>query len=813
MKRGGRAGGRGLLVEELERRELLSAAVGAGRSSLPMAYNTLALALTGNGKHKAVPSSTSPQAGSFIPTQILHAYGMDQVTFGSVKGDGTGQTIAIVDAYHDPTALNDLQAFDAQFGIPDPPSFRQVAQDGSQNFPTTDPAGAGNPNGTWEIEESLDIEWAHAMAPGANILLVEASDNSFANLLQQAEAWVRTQPGVSVVSMSFGSGEFGTETTLDSLFTTPSGHIGETFVAATGDDGKPGGYPAYSPNVVAVGGTSLTLDGSGNYVSETGWSGSGGGISAVESQPSYQNGVVTQSTTRRTTPDVAMVADPDTGVAVYDSFDFPGSPWITVGGTSLATPLFAASIAVADQGRVLQGLGTLDGRNNTLPTLYSASAAQFHDITSGSNGNNQFAGPGYDLVTGRGSPMLNFIVPDLVGVTGSISGHTFEDFNGDGIDDGNDTPLAGVTVFLDSNNNGVLDSGVTQTFASGTVNLGIPDANSGGVTSTQTLSGLSGNVAHVTVTFTISHPRDSDLTGTLIGPDGTAITLFSGLSGTNFSGTTLDDQAATPITSSTSSSYSGTYQPSPGKLSSFIGKNPNGNWKLKIVDGRFRDTGSLTSWSITVTTSAEVSTVSGSDGSYSFTGLTPGTYTVREVVPQGFTESGTTSYMINVTGPVTAIDFANVPPAPSFPANFTASGPNEIFHLWVDGTTLEVGMSADEVNPVYRIDLSSAPALTFNLNQPGATLIVDFTNASPIPAGNILVDGGGLADSQVEIIGQSSAQQFTMTDTHVGPTGGGIVQYQNLGTLSFLSSTVFYSGSLSTLDVLNIGAGTVFNWS
>ena len=139
-----------------------------------------------------------------------------------------------------------------------------------------------------------------------------------------------------------------------------------TFVAASGDGGAPGIYPAYSPNVVAAGGTTLTLASDGTYESEIGWSGSGGGISSYEPEPAYQDGV--QSTGYRTIPDVSFDADRNTGVAVYDSYDNTGGgPWNEMGGTSLAAPSWAALIAIADQGRVAMGGTTLDGPSQTLP--------------------------------------------------------------------------------------------------------------------------------------------------------------------------------------------------------------------------------------------------------------------------------------------------------------------------------------------------------------------------------------------------------------------------------------------------------------
>ncbi len=361
---------------------------------------------------------TATPAG-LTPTQIRQAYGFNEITFGSVQGDGTGQTIAIIDAYDSPTIANDLQAFDAYwtahgYNLPAPPSFVRVAQNGSTNYPSTDPAGAGNPNGTWEVETSLDVEWAHALAPKASILLVEANSPSESDLFTAAN-YARNQPGVVAVSMSFSGSESSSDTSFNSTFTTPSGHVGVTFLAATGDDGEPSGYPAYSPNVVAVGGTTLNVDSSGNYLSESGWSGSGGGISGVESQPAYQASVASQfNEVFRTAPDVSFDADPNTGVSLYDSWDFGTStPWLQVGGTSFSTPSWAALIAIADQGRVAAGETPLDGATQTLPKLYSISSADYHDITSGNNGFQAQAG--YDLVTGLGTPQAAMIVNDLVG--------------------------------------------------------------------------------------------------------------------------------------------------------------------------------------------------------------------------------------------------------------------------------------------------------------------------------------------------------------------------------------------------------------
>src|SRR5262249_8455261 len=221
--------------------------------------------------------------------------------------------------------------------------------------------------------------------------------------------YARSQPGVAVVSMSFGSGEWSTESALDSYFTTPSGHSGVTFVAASGDGGSSNApeYPSVSPNVIAVGGTQLNTDSLGNYLSETGWSGSGGGISGYESQPAYQKGVVTQTSSLRGVPDVAYNGANNSPYALYDSYGYGG--WVAVAGTSAGAPQWSALIAIADQGRALAGKGALDGATQALPMLYQLPAADYHDITSGSNGA-YVAGPGYDLVTGMRTPVANQVV-------------------------------------------------------------------------------------------------------------------------------------------------------------------------------------------------------------------------------------------------------------------------------------------------------------------------------------------------------------------------------------------------------------------
>ncbi|MGA2032489.1 MAG: S53 family peptidase [Thermoguttaceae bacterium] len=380
-----RSGVRICALEQLESRQLLSATPLSAGTAHPL--NVLATSAAG----------TALVAG-YSPAQMRHAYGFDQLAL-----NGAGQTIAIVDAFNDPNIRHDLTVFDQRFGLPAPPGFKQVNQTGGAALPKT--------NGGWAQEISIDVQWAHAIAPGASILLVEAKSDGIQDLMAAVDQ-ARKQPGVSVVSMSWGGGEFQGELKFASHFTAPANHQGVTFVASTGDSAASSSWPAVSPNVLSVGGTHLNLDASGNRLSETAWRDGGGGISRYEPAPAYQSGV--QNTSYRTVPDVAYDADPNTGVAVYDSLAYQGAQgWLAFGGTSVGAPQWAGLIALANQGRA----------NATLPTLANLPAdlyqavppSHFYDIVKGSNGYSAHAG--YDYATGLGTPRANLIAADLVALS------------------------------------------------------------------------------------------------------------------------------------------------------------------------------------------------------------------------------------------------------------------------------------------------------------------------------------------------------------------------------------------------------------
>jgi kumamolisin len=394
-----------------------------------------------------VPHGLSPDAlppfagyGYETPSSLGCVYGLTTVVAGcdpenAALGNVTGgsQRIAIVDAYDDPSAPGDLAWFAVQFGSPlsSPSQFQVIWAETS----LSSCYGYGVPvdySGGWEVEESLDIEWAHAMAPSATIYLVEACSNFDTDLQQAvlvASNLVRcgsteigaggvlgtcpaSSTGKGEVSMSWGAGEYGgengalcavTNTTLDdNCFTTP----GVVYFASSGD--SPGViYPSTSKNVVAAGGLTNRRNASTfSEIQRAAWVFGGGGQSFFEAQPSYQAVAYVQAvcgTTNRCTPDLSFDADPYTGVYVYDTFPIDGLfyyEWLIVGGTSVSSPSLA--------GVVNRAGGFSASSNAELTKLYAnhAVTADFTDITAGFCGFYMgfSAVAGWDFCTGIGAP-------------------------------------------------------------------------------------------------------------------------------------------------------------------------------------------------------------------------------------------------------------------------------------------------------------------------------------------------------------------------------------------------------------------------
>jgi subtilase family serine protease len=328
----------------------------------------------------------------YSPAQIQQAYGFPSAY------QGAGETIAILDAGDDPNIESDLGVFSAQFGLPACTTangcFSKMFSDGSQ--PPGDPG--------WAVETSLDVEWAHAMAPQAKILLIESTD---ASSLYWAIPLAIAQHA-SVISMSWGGGEFNTESSYDSYF-FQNGSANTPMFAAAGDSGAGVWYPASSPYVTGVGGTQLSVGANNNWSAETAWSGSGGGVSAYETEPAYQTSyVIARATGMRGVPDVTYNASDSSPVAVYDSYGEGG--WVQVAGTSAGTPQWAA--LAADM------MSAKNGRfNNFNASLYSVAReynlSLLHDITTGVNGSCTYycqARSGYDYVSGVGSPQAGNLI-------------------------------------------------------------------------------------------------------------------------------------------------------------------------------------------------------------------------------------------------------------------------------------------------------------------------------------------------------------------------------------------------------------------
>jgi hypothetical protein len=358
----------------------------------------------------------SPAAGCGLPrlaTQAPAGYSPPQLrAYLRLRADGAGQTIAVVDAYDNPYAARDLAIFSRQFGLPLPCGPAVTAR--CFSFTRVHPAGFAGVDPGWALESDLDIEMAHAIAPKAAIVLVEAHD-SFLSSLSAAVSYAASRHPAAI-SNSWGGPEFPGERAGDRQCALAR----SLCVAAAGDAGNPGLYPAYDPSVLAVGGTTLALSPAGRVRDEAGWccnpfpgAAGGGGVSRFEPRPPYQAQV--SPYTGRGIPDVSFDADPATGVAVHDTLGLAGqNGWFEVGGTSAGAPAWAGIVAAADQLRAAAGRPPLAGAGGQAQWLLYSRAHRrgLADITTGADNLIECtspvsacrAHPGYDLVTGWGSP-------------------------------------------------------------------------------------------------------------------------------------------------------------------------------------------------------------------------------------------------------------------------------------------------------------------------------------------------------------------------------------------------------------------------
>jgi kumamolisin len=342
----------------------------------------------------------TPASIACIYSLVTTATGCNPNTF-KTNPVGGARAIGIVDAYNYPTALADLNHFSVQFGLPTmtTSTFKVIFAGGSGGCAGTNP---GNDPG-WEVEQALDVQWTHAMAPKAKIFLVEAASSNLTDLLVAEDCASKqvAAAGGGEVSNSWGGSEFSGETSYDWHFVKS----GVVFFASSGD--APGtSWPATSVNIVAVGGTSTTRVNSGstlgNFLREATWDGTGGGLSLYEPRPSYQS--VLPAASHRQVPDVSADANPNTGVWVYDNNATTGCCWYIVGGTSVSSPTWAGIVNSA-------GHFAASG-SGELTTIYNAFAnsttypLDFRDVTYGLCGpyDGSLATVKWDVCSGVGSP-------------------------------------------------------------------------------------------------------------------------------------------------------------------------------------------------------------------------------------------------------------------------------------------------------------------------------------------------------------------------------------------------------------------------
>jgi subtilase family serine protease len=349
------------------------------------------------GGHRG--EASMPSGKYETPASLACVYGLTKAVKGcnpsTLKTVTTGgsKIVAIVDAYDYPTALNDLTVYSAQFGLPAPTA---------DNFAVVYAGGAKPPQdstGGWEEEEALDIDMAHAMAPGAKVILVEANSNSTKDLFaaEKVAAKLVAAAGGGEVSNSWSGGEQANEKKFDKTFATKN----VVYLASAGDSHGIG-VPAALDNVIAVGGTYIERDSNYNFTGEITWSSTGGGSSAYIDIPAYQAPVAKIVGSKRGTPDISLVASPISGVWVYSTTPANGRTldWFTVGGTSVSSPALAG---------ILNNAGSFATTTAAeLTTVYNGftNAKNWRDITSGTCGNNggTSAVAGWDFCTGVGVP-------------------------------------------------------------------------------------------------------------------------------------------------------------------------------------------------------------------------------------------------------------------------------------------------------------------------------------------------------------------------------------------------------------------------
>jgi hypothetical protein len=530
-----------------------SAADTPGTSPMPVSFAHLCSApppgeLTCFALHKtsgvvaAIPPGVSPAAtvGGYGPADLASAYKLPTT-------QGSGKTVAIVDAYNDPNAESDLATYRSQFGLPACTTangcFRKVNQNGA-----TSPLPANNSG--WSGEIALDIEMVSAVCPNCRIVLVEATSPTIANLGTAVNTAVSM--GAIAVSNSYGGSESSSDPTSSTSYYK---HAGVAITVSSGDGGYGVEFPASSPYVTAVGGTSLSHASNSRGWSETVWNGAGSGCSAYESKPSFQHDT---GCSRRTVADVSAVADPNTGVAVYDSTGSGG--WTVFGGTSVASPIIASVYALA-----------ATATTGTYPDSYPyANPGALFDVTSGSNGSCGGSylctgASGYDGPTGLGTPN---------GVAAFGPAATGNDFSiavsptSASVSPGSGTTATVSTAVTSGSAQSVslsasgLPSGATASFSPSTVSAGSSSTLTLSTSSstptgtyTVTITGSGSSATHTTTfTLTVRNPTSNDFS---IAVSPTSASVTAGQSAGATVSTAVTSGSAQSVSLSTSGLPSG----------------------------------------------------------------------------------------------------------------------------------------------------------------------------------------------------------------------------------------------------------------
>ena len=728
---------------------------------------------------------------------------------------GGSRVIAIVDAYDYPTAESDFQTFSQKFGLPsgnacgpndDAACFTKVYATGSQ--PRSDCG--------WAQEAALDIEWAHAMAPKAQIILVEATSNSFNDLLQAVSVANDqvSQAGGGQVSMSWGGNEFSSEATMDSYFTTP----GITYFASSGDSGGVVIWPSASPNVISAGGTTVNRDSNGNFTGESAWGSAGAGPSAYEPAPEYQSGIYTLAQLLngyRGTPDYSFNANPASGVSVYDSTSCQGlSGWLVFGGTSVSAPSLAGifNLAGAFDGGWAGGSNTSSVQDNIYQNYRTASSggtacqyqSPFYDVTSGSAGSYP-AGACWDFATGIGTGR------GVSGLTASADFSLSATPSSATVDSGSDATYT-VNVAYASGFSGTvtlsatgLPTGASASFAPSSVSSSqssaldiTTDTSTPGGTYPITITGTSGSVSHsTTVTLVVNAPASSgDFS---LSASSATITVAVNSSSTD----TITVTPSGNFTGSVSLSLSGL----PRRTSASFSINPvsitgssAANSVLTISTNRNTSTGTypltLTATSGSLTQTLQLTLVVGTTSSPDFSiSASPSSQSVDP--------GSSTSYGVSVTtsgGFTDTVSFG----ASGLPSGATASFSPTSVSGGSGSSTLTVTTSTGTPTGTYSVTITGTS--TSLSHSTTVTLVVgtaaggDFSlSASP---GNVTLRGGGTATYTISVTPASGSNPTVGFQVTGAPSGA---------TATFNPSSV--TGAGSTTLLVSVPAGVTGNYT